>query len=83
MNWGGLLFIRISINRQQWEDRMLCNDRDESNGSKLPTYRTYQTTLSAECYVEFNMRRDYRRILARFRSRNLPIAIETGRFTKP
>ena len=29
------------------------------------------------------MRRDHRRILARFRSCNLPLAIATGRFTKP
>ena len=29
------------------------------------------------------MRRDHRRILARFRSCNLPLAIELGRFTKP
>ena len=29
------------------------------------------------------MRRDHRRILAQFRSCNLPLAIETGRFTKP
>ena len=29
------------------------------------------------------MRRDHRRILARFRSYNLPLAIETSRLTKP
>ena len=29
------------------------------------------------------MRRDYRRILVRFGSCNLPLAIETGRFIKP
>ena len=29
------------------------------------------------------MRRDHRRILARFRSCNLPLAVETGRYTKP
>ena len=71
------------IDRQHWEDSLLCNGRDESNGNKLRTYRTYKTTLSTECYVKSNMRRDHRRILARFRSCNLPLAIETGRFTKP
>ena len=30
-----------------------------------------------------NMRRDYRRILARFRSCTIPLAVETGRYTKP
>ena len=71
------------IDRQHWEDSLLCNGRDESNGNKLRTYRTYKTTLSTECYIKSNMRRDHRRILARFRSCNLPLAIETGRFTKP
>ena len=69
------------IDRQHWEDSLLCNGRDESNGNKLRTYRTYKTALSTECYVKSNMRRDHRRILAR--SSNLPLAIETGRFTKP
>ena len=71
------------IDRQHWEDSLLCNGRDESNGNKLRTYRTYKITLSTEFYVNSNMRRDHRRILARFRSCNLPLAIETGRFTKP
>ena len=69
------------IDRQHWEDSLLCNGRDESNGNKLLTYRTYKTTLSTECYVKSNMRREHRRIFAPFRSCNLPLAIETGRFT--
>ena len=40
-------------------------------------------TFCTEYYVKRNMRRDHRRILARFRSFNLSLAIETGRFTKP
>ena len=44
-------------------------------------YRTYKTTIRTECYVKSNTRRDHRRILAQFRSCNLPLAIETGRFT--
>ena len=30
-----------------------------------------------------NMSRDHRRILAKFRSCNIPLAVETGRYTKP
>ena len=71
------------IDRQHWEDNLLCNGRDESNGNKLRTYRSYKTALSTECYVKSNMRRDHQRILARFRSCNLPLAIEMGRFTQP
>ena len=33
-------------------------------------------------YVKLNMRKDQRRILSKFRSCNLPFAIETGRYTK-
>ena len=68
---------------RNWKTGLESNGRDENNGNKLRTYRTYKTGLSAEFYVTSNMRRDHRRILARFRSCNLPLAIETGRYTKP
>ena len=71
------------IDRQHLEDSLLCNGRNESNGNKLRTYRTYKTTLSTERYVKSNMRRHHWCILGQFRSCNLPLAIETGRFTKP
>ena len=47
------------IDRQHWEDNMLCKGRDESNGNKLRTYRIYKTTLSTESYVKSNMRWDH------------------------
>ena len=47
------------IDRQHWEDSLLCNGRDESNGNKLRTYRTYKTTLNTECYIISNMRPDH------------------------
>ena len=73
----------IRIDTQHWENEIACNGRDENNGNKLRTYRTYKSTLSTEYYVKLNMRRDHRRILARFRSCNLPLEIEKGRYTKP
>ena len=66
-----------------WENALMSNGKDENNGNKLRTYRTYKNTIRTENYVKLNMRRDHRRILARFRSCNLPLAIEAGRFTKP
>ena len=71
------------IDRQHWEDSMLCNENDEFNRNKLRTYRTYKTTLSTKWYVKSNMRQDHQHILAGLRSCYLPLAIETGRFTKP
>ena len=47
------------MDRQHWEDNMLCKGRDESNGNKLRTYRIYKTTLSTESYVKSNMRWDH------------------------
>ena len=73
VNWGGLLFISMSI----------YNDSDESNGNKLRTYRTYKTSLNTKYHVKLNI---YKSVLpthfVRFkRSCNLPLTIETGRFT--
>ena len=55
----------------------------EDNGNKLRTYKLYKRNLQTEYYVKCNMRKDQRRILAKFRSCNLPLAIETGRYTRP
>ena len=54
-----------------------------ANGNKLRTYRTYKNHFCTEPYVKGNLRRDERSIIAKFRSCNLPLAIETGRFTRP
>ena len=66
-----------------WEKALANNGTDANNGNKLRTYRTYKNKLNTEHYIKLNMRQDHRRILARFRSCNLPLAIETGRFFKP
>ena len=56
---------------------------NENNGNKLRTYRLYKYNLQTEYYVKCNLRKDQRRIIAKFRSCNLPLAIETGRYTRP
>ena len=70
----------LSSEVRNWKTGLESNGRDENNGNKLRTYRTYKTDLSTEFYGTSNMRRDHRRILARFRSCNLPLAIEISRY---
>ena len=53
------------------------------NGNKLRTFRQYKTVLKTEFYVKQTMSRGHRRVLAKFCSCNLPLAIETGRNTRP
>ena len=66
-----------------WNSSLVSDGRDVNNGNKLRTYRTYKTEYKTEPYVLLNMSRDQRRVLSKFRCCNLPLAIETGRFTKP
>ena len=40
-------------------------------------------SFKTEHYVKLNMSRDQRRLLSKFRACNLPLAIETGRYTRP
>lgn len=61
----------------------MSNGKNANNGNKLRTYRLYKSNFQTETYVKINMSRDQRRILSKFRCCNLPLAIETGRYTKP
>ena len=65
----------IAIDTQKWHSQLLS----DGNGTKLGTYRKYKNSLTTEPYVTMNMRRDPRRILTKFRSCNIPLAVETGR----
>ena len=56
---------------------------NDTNGNKLRTYRLYKNDFKTENHVKLNMSRDQRRILSKFRACNLPLAIETGRYTRP
>lgn len=73
----------IARDKQNWQNQLFDDRNGSENGNKLRTYRKYKNTLNPEQYVLTNMRRDHRRILAKFRSCNLPLAIETGRYTRP
>ena len=70
------------IDKEEWVN-VLYNDRNEENGNKLRTYRKYKNCLTASSYVKTVSNRQYRRVLSNFRSGCLPLAIETGRWTKP
>lgn len=54
-----------------------------TESEKLRTYKTYKNILNPEWYCCLPMSRDHRRILFKLRSCSLPIAIETGRYSRP
>ena len=66
------------MENEKWQQKLMCNG-SEQNGNK----RTYKTQIETEHYVKLNMSRDQRRILAKFKSCNLPLEIENGRYTRP
>ena len=74
--------ILNEIDSDKWYQKLMSEGNAE-NGNKLRTYRCYKYVLRTEYYVQFNMSRGHRRVLAKFRSCNLPLAIETGRYTRP
>jgi hypothetical protein len=61
----------------------LFNDRNQPNGNKLRTYRLYKENVNAEQFVLSNIPRSVRRTMALFRTGVLPLAIETGRYSRP
>ena len=54
-----------------------------ADSEKLRTYRKYKTVLKKEGYCDLPLPRDHRRILFKLRSCSLPLAVETGRYSKP
>lgn len=54
-----------------------------ADSDKLRTYKTYKNILKPEWYCSLPLPRDQRRILFRLRSCSLPLAVETGRYSKP
>ena len=50
---------------------------------KLRTYRKIKTPLGKEWYCILPLSRDHRRVLFNLRSCSVPLAIETGRYSKP
>ena len=70
------------LDQQEWL-RALHDDRNCVNGNKLRTYRTFKQSVNPEVYVTSDIPRAHRRVLAQFRAGCLPIAIETGRYSRP
>ena len=69
--------------KAKWYDSLMDDSKNVLNGNKLRTYRQFKNTLETEPYVLANISRYQRRILAKFRCGNLPLHVETGRYTKP
>ena len=80
------LSIRLALENVK---RILCvKDAENWNKSladseKLRTYRKYKTVLKKGGYCDLPLPRDHRRILFKLRSCSLPLALETGRYSKP
>ena len=72
----------IELDNERWHQKLMSNGNAE-NGNKLRTYRQYKSVIKTEHYIKCNMNRGHRRVLAKFRSCTLPLAIETGRYTRP
>lgn len=70
----------IDIN--EWHVK-LFNDRNNVNGNKLRVYREYKNNLETSMYLKLVSNRQHRRVLSNYRSGCLPLAVETGRYTKP
>ena len=63
--------ILTEIDNDKWYQKLMSNG-NAVNGNKLRTYRQYKNVCKAEYYVKCNMSRGHRRVLAKFRSCNLP-----------
>jgi hypothetical protein len=73
----------IELDNTEWY-RELFNDRhNDQNGNKLRTYRLYKHDVKSAPYVLQNISRFERRTMALFRSGALPLAYETGRYSRP
>ena len=75
-------YTKTRVGKQKWVEK-LYQGRNESNGNKLSTYRLYKNVLETSSYLKNVNDRQHRRILSNFRNGSLPLAIETGRYTKP
>ncbi|XP_053391878.1 uncharacterized protein LOC128554619 [Mercenaria mercenaria] len=95
LNKAKRLFLGVGKNAPTWQSAeiwagqelnpssMLSADRNASNSNKLRTYRTYKSVFKTEPCILLNMSREQRRILAKFRACNHPLAIESARYAKP
>ena len=73
----------IELDNTEWYRELFNNRRNGQNGNKLHTYRLYKHDVNSVPYVLQNIFRFDRRTMALFRSGILPLAYETGRYSRP
>ena len=73
----------IELDNTEWYRELFNNRRNGQNGNKLRTYRLYKHDVNSAPYVLQNISRFERRTMALFRSGALPLAYETGRYSRP
>jgi hypothetical protein len=76
------LTILDSWDRERWHSDVF-NDKGSTNGNILRTYRLFKQDIHTCHYVNINLPRKHRSILASPRFGNFPITIERGRYTRP
>ena len=73
----------IELDNTEWYREHFNDRRNGQNGNKLRTYRLYKHDVKSAPYVLQNISRFERRTMALFRSGALPLAYETGRYSRP
>ena len=73
----------IELDNTEWYRELFNDRRNGQNGNKLRTYRLYKHDAKKALYVLQNISRFERRTMALFRSGALPLAYETGRYSRP
>ena len=71
------------LDNQEWQKDIFNDKANEINGNKLRTYRLYKNNVSVGPYVRQNLTSSQRRLMAMFRAGSLPLALETGRYSRP
>ncbi|XP_071136614.1 uncharacterized protein [Mytilus edulis] len=72
-----------AIDQEKWLIDVF-DDKNSVNGNKLRTFRRFKNNCKTSLFVKTINFRDHRRILfLNFRCGSLPLAVETGRYTKP
>jgi hypothetical protein len=69
------------VDIKKWQ-KTLWNDKNNVNGNKLRTYRQFKVNLEKEEYLDINIPRYQRMSYTKLRCGVLPLAIETGRYTR-
>ncbi|CAC5380374.1 unnamed protein product [Mytilus coruscus] len=70
-----------AMDREKWLTDVF-DDKNSVYGNKLRTFRRFKNNCKTSLFVKTVKFRDHRRILSNFRCGSLPLAVETGRYTK-